>query len=162
MNNHCGYFRGNAHRHFGNGSNCKFCTVLYYCFCDGLTTIEAIDEKYNEITKIQNIKEQSRIDSESMYPDEDNSSHEYEDDDLCFSVEDARIKFEDTLSDAYHSIDDKIQPERFYPNIDSFRRHLVEQIETEAKFRLYKRSLLKFAKTKSLQTITLIEVLLVR
>jgi hypothetical protein len=150
INNHCGYFRGNAHRHFGNGSNCKFCTVLYYSFCGGLTTIEAIDEKYDEIMKIQNIKEQSLIDSESMYPDECNSTQEYnfEDEDLCFSVEDARIKFEDTLESAYNAIEDKIRPERFYPNIDSFRRHLIEQIETEAKFRFYKRSLLKFAKKK--------------
>jgi len=153
INNHCGYFRGNAHRHFGNGSNCKFCTVLYYCFCDGLTTIEAIDEKYDEIMKIQNIKEQSLIDSEAMYPDEeiltyDYSDYENLDEGICLTVEDARIKFEDTLSDAYHSIDDKIRPERFYPNIDSFRRHLVEQIEIEAKFRFYKRSLLKFTKKK--------------
>ncbi|GMF38046.1 unnamed protein product [Phytophthora lilii] len=141
INNHCGYFRGNAHRHFGNGSNCKFCKVVYHCFCDGLTTIEAVDKKYDEIMRHQQMKEESLIESAAMYPGEVMPTFEYSDyedldEDICLTDEDAKIKFEFTLEDAYKAFESQLGDERFYPNIDSFRLHLVEQIETVAKTRL--------------------------
>ncbi|GMF63758.1 unnamed protein product [Phytophthora fragariaefolia] len=84
------------------------------------------------------MREDSLFQSEAMYPDEHIRTYEYSDyenldEGTCLTVEDARNAFNSTLEVAYYSIDDV---RNVYPNIESFRLHLADQIETVAKTRL--------------------------
>ncbi|GMF52541.1 unnamed protein product [Phytophthora fragariaefolia] len=84
----------------------------------------------------EQMKEESLIESAAMYTGEIKPTFEYSDyedlyEAICLNAEDAMIKFEFTLKNAYRAFEAPLGDGRFYPNVQSFKLRLIEQIERE-------------------------------
>ncbi|GMF35595.1 unnamed protein product [Phytophthora lilii] len=128
-----------ANKHRGQVASCKFCTVLNFCFCSGLTTIAAIDKKYEEITICEQKREQSRIESRMMYPEESDyfadMDHMAETDGWGTTYQtgvDPEGEYLRTLVEAYYECVEMTYPVIIYGGLESYKLHFHEQIKAKA------------------------------
>ncbi|GMF37327.1 unnamed protein product [Phytophthora lilii] len=128
-------------------ASCKFCTVLNFCFCSGLTTIEAIDKKYEEITICEQKRKQSRIESRLMYPEESDyfadMNHIAETDGWGTTYQtgvDTEGEYLSTLVEAYNECVEMTYPVIIYGGVESYKLHFHEQIKAKANIFIDKRT----------------------